>query len=413
MNNKIPAILVPALTGKFGDWRYYQLILKVEDFARNVGSKEHPQFRIKSVDEVEEIYSEKGIGYLLQRTYDIKRLKPIKNYILKQSDRYLNNLTVGIFGGSPDWLNVEIKSDNHADFDLESISKQLGFIKLDGSESIFVLDGQHRLKGLRAAYAENPEKIAKEEVVCTLIIHRDSKEGRVRTRRMFSTINRHAKPVSMGENILLDEDDVSSIVVRSLVEEYRIFKNKKVVALVKGGNISKGILEYFTTVVTLWTINEKIICHAEMYPEVEGKLVRVRPSDTKINEQKQRVFSYWNLFFKIYPDALKFINDNLENRKNYRNSGGPFYLRPIAQIAIFEILTSFETLEDEIILRLKKIPIQLEDVFWHYILWNPHKSTMNSNRSIARNYIRYQIGAELKPKELENLSIAFKKIQET
>lgn len=202
---------------------------------------------------------------------------------------------------------------------------------------------------------------------------------------------------------------MSSILVRDLIETYKYFKYKEVIALVKGGNISKGDQDMFTTVVTLWNINEKIIDHNKIYPKSGGKLIRIRPSDNKIKEQRREVVKYWDKFFKLFPSVTKFINDSKENRKTYRVGGGNFLLRPIAQKSIFEIMILFEDLTDPMLNKLKKLPLKLNNKFWHYILWEPHKSTMLFNKSLVVNYIKYNIGIELKKKELEILSKSYKK----
>ncbi|MGM0934731.1 MAG: DGQHR domain-containing protein [Bacteroidota bacterium] len=403
-------IIVPALTGKFGEWRYYQLILKVKDLVQNFGTEISPNYRVKAVEEVEEIYSQKGVSKLLQRAFDPKRLEPMKNYILKQPDKYLNNLTIGIFGGNPDWYPMDISDSTKLNSEkLENLEKQIGFIELKGTETLFVLDGQHRLKGLRKAFAEKPKKIENDQIVCTLIIHHPNEKGRIRTRRLFSTINRHAKPVSKGENILLDEDDVSAIIVRKLIEEYKLFKNKAIIALSKGGNITAGTLSKFSTVVTLYEINEKLINHKEIYPKGEdGKIVRIRPIEKIIDKQKLIIFKYWNKFFELFPGAVQFIEDSKENRIKYRAYGGDFSLRPIAQWAIFEIIIACEE-ERVSIDRLKKLPRDVSNPFWHHILWNPFKEGMLFNRSLIRNYIKYNIGLNLKSKELERLENGYKK----
>ncbi len=408
MENKI---IVPALTGKFGEWRYYQLILTVKDLVENFGTELEPNYRVKAVEEVAEIYSQKGVSRLLQRAFDPKRLEPIKNYILKQPDKYINNLTIGIFGGSPDWFPVNLSDSKKAKPDyLEKIEKQLGFIELKGTETLFVLDGQHRLKGLRKAYSENSQKIGQDEVVCTLIIHHSDQKGRIRTRRLFSTINRHAKPVSKGENILLDEDDASAILVRHLIEDYKFFQNKEIIALSKGGNITSGNYSKFSTVVTLYEINERIIDHTDIYPKGEdNKIVRIRPSEKDLNLQHKRVFKYWDKFFELFPSALQFIKDTKSNRLKYRISGGDFTLRPIAQLALIEVILACEEVDYNKIKNLKRLPQNLTDSFWHHILWNPFKEGMLFNRSLIRNYIKYNIGLKIKPSELERLKNGYRK----
>jgi len=410
MIEKERRIIVPALTGKFGNWRYYQLILKVKELVSNFGSEEKPDYRVKAVEEVEEIYSKSSVSKWLQRAFDPRRLDPIKNYILKQPDKYLNNLTLAIFGGSPKWFSMNLfgKVDFKSKDNFQDIEKKIGFIELKGTETLFVLDGQHRLKGLRKAYQENPSKIQDEEIVCTLIIHIATSEGRIRTRRLFSTVNRQAKPVSTGENILLDEDDASAIIVRELIENYKHFKSKEIIALAKSGNITKGDYSKFSTVMTLSDINDTLIEHDKIYPKIGKTILKIRPLDKDIKTQTKRVFDYWDKFFLLFPSALKFINDTEENRVKYREDGGNFILRPIAQIAIIEVIIACE--EESVNLRkFKKLPLDLNDKFWHYILWDPYKNNMLFNRGLVRNYIKYNLKLNLKPSELSSLKELYKK----
>lgn len=44
-----------------------------------------------------------------------------------------------------------------------------------------------------------------------------------RSRRLFSTLNRYAKPVSMRDIIALDEDDVVAIASRDLIDTHPLF----------------------------------------------------------------------------------------------------------------------------------------------------------------------------------------------
>jgi len=50
----------------------------------------------------------------------------------------------------------------------------------------------------------------------------------MRTRRLFTTLNKTAKAVTKGEIIALDEDDVMAIVVRNLVENHPHFTEQRV-----------------------------------------------------------------------------------------------------------------------------------------------------------------------------------------
>lgn len=412
----INGLYLPAITGQFANWRYYQVVMKAGDIVKNLGNGKDPNYRIKTVTEVEVIYSRKGVNNLLQRAFDPKRLNPIKKYLLEQPDKYINNLTVAIFEGDPEWLPVDLR--NMAGIDIkdedyfEELGKTFGIIHLTGSETLFVLDGQHRLKGLRAASKESNE-LTNEEIAITLITHVDTPKGIKRTRRLFATINRHAKPVSEGENILLDEDDVSAIIVRRLIEEYKLFRGRNVIAQNKTANLKKSDVRKFSTVISLWNVNEILIDHSKLYPIKlsKTKYLKVRPvNEGFIDEEKEKVFRYWNTFFELFPKAKKFILEHENSKKDYRSNGGPFYLRPIGQevIAIVYKTLSNSTHKSKIH-NLSKIEVQLKSSFWNYVLWNPYKGTMINNKTYASNYLLYHFGFPLQSKQLSNLKENYKK----
>jgi DNA sulfur modification protein DndB len=275
-------LLLPGLSGTFSNWTYFQVMFTVNDLVD----------RVKSVEEVEIIHSGK-VSNMLQRAFDPKRLEPITQYLLNQTDSYVNNMTVAIFGGNPEWLNIDIKStmlESEMEQEmLDTISDNIGLVKLDGQETLFVLDGQHRLKALRVALEEKPE-IGAEQISVTIIGHLNTDDGIKRTRRLFTTINRYAKPVSEGENILLDEDDASAILVRKLIEYYPKFtyhdatgKPNSIIAFNKTANLKSSDKDKFTTVISLWNVNELILDNDSLYPyKIRRNYVRIRPTDEVI-----------------------------------------------------------------------------------------------------------------------------------
>ncbi len=409
------AIYLPSITGQFGHWRYYQIIMSVKNIAEIQGYDKNkaPIYRIKTVDEVEEIYS-KNMNEMLQRVFSEDRLEPIKNYLIKQDDKYINNLTVAIFGGEPEWIPIGLKStsadiiENEEAF--EEVSKAFGVIRFIGEEILFVLDGQHRVKGLREALQHDP-KIGNAEISITLISHTPTKIGKERTRRLFTTVNRYAKPVSAGESILLDEDDLSAIIARTTVEEYEKLKGKNLIALNKEANlVFPRDDDKFTTITTLWTINEKLI-DTNVYPAYDGpkkNLVRVRPADEVIEKVKKEVFSYWDLFFKTFPKANAFVLDPL---KNVRGKTEPFSLRPIGQTIFNKFYLKVQSSKSSDITDIRKIPDDLKNEFWHYVLWNPISDTLTGTESYARNYMYYHLGYSLTKAETSKLLEDYRKFR--
>lgn len=102
---------------------------------------------------------------------------------------------MGTYGGSPTWYELAIKND---DDELESrpdyIEGTIGILKLNGSEVLFAIDGQHRVAGIIEAVDSKTE--LGDEEVCVIFLkgvtgeHRmDDPEGFERTRRLFTKLN--------------------------------------------------------------------------------------------------------------------------------------------------------------------------------------------------------------------------------
>lgn len=402
-------IFLPSLTGKFADWQYFQAIIKVSDLVDRNVTKEKTDYRFKTVDEVEEIYSSE-INEMLQRVFDEKRLEPMKNYLVKQNDKYVNNLTIAIYGGNPEWLSLGLRNLHHDSIDNESverISNSMGIISLNGEEVLFVLDGQHRLKGLREA-VKYDVKLLDEDIAITLITHIPDTEGKQRTRRLFTTVNRYAKPVSLGESILLDEDDLSAIITRNLISEHPVISYRKTIALNKTADLKlPKDNSMLSTTICLYRIVEILIGeeNKKIYPSYSGSssnLVRVRPTDEIIEKYNKVIFEYWNLFFALFNNAEKFVK---MNDKDFRKTNGDFYfLRPIGQQIIFSVIKELKKKKlDSVIENISKFPELINDKFWYYILFNPFSNNIINNQGNAKNYMLYHLGYSLTKIQIFNL----------
>lgn len=403
------SLFLPAITGKYGRWRYYQIIMRVKDIVANLsGDRDAPKYRIRTFEEVEEIYSV-NINEMLQRVFDPKRLAPIRDYLLRQPQRYINNLTVVIYGGDPEWLPMDVApvsqqpETEDPENSLAEITKDFGIIKLTEEEVLFALDGQHRLKGLRAAVAAR-RSLGNDQIAITLLSHESTPAGKERTRRLFTTLNRYAKPVSLGENILLDEDDVSAIVVRQLIQKYGAFRNRDLIAFSKTADLKLPTdAEKFSTVVALYNINEMLL-DKSVYPQFEGprgNLVRVRPSDATIDRERQKVWTFWNSFFRTFPQARQFVS---RPTATARNRGGPLSLRPIGQQLFAEYYIVARSTPGFPFNRINRVPDELANPFWRKVLYNPTTGTMLKNASYARSYLFFQLGIPLTGSERRRLT---------
>ena len=115
-------------------------------------------------------------------------------------------------------------------------------MEFSGQEKIFPVDGQHRVEGIRAALLEK-EDLGSETISVMLIGHQNTAEGREKSRRIFSTLNRYVKPVRLGDIIALDEP-TSHLDIGSQATIFKLLKmlnekyNKTIITTVHDLNLA-------------------------------------------------------------------------------------------------------------------------------------------------------------------------------
>jgi DNA sulfur modification protein DndB len=213
---------LPCLKGRIGDWFYYSSTMPFSEIAK----------RVKLPKEIDKRYEDPTLklGEWIQRDIGTKRIEPIAQYLSNQKERFFNSIVLGIYDGEPSWQEFDIKiaktteKSELSEKDLQHFSETFGILRLSGSESIFAIDGQHRIMGIRKAIVDKPKEFIYDEVSVIFIAHRTDEGGIKRTRRLFSTLNRYAKPVNKGEIIALSEDDNCAIITRMLIEKNKYLK---------------------------------------------------------------------------------------------------------------------------------------------------------------------------------------------
>jgi len=210
------AIDIPAIRGTIGKLTFYTATFSFKQIEE----------RVKPADD--ELHTSSSLREQLQRALTDNH-KSITEYILKQNEHFFNALVLAMYDGDPTWNELEFEYNNNS-------YHSMGFLHLNGEERIFPVDGQHRVEGIKGALKENP-KLNDEKITVIFIGHHNDKEGKEKTRRIFSTLNRYAKPVKLGDIIALDEDDTVAIVTRNLLESYPLFIKDNVKADIKGSKL--------------------------------------------------------------------------------------------------------------------------------------------------------------------------------
>lgn len=199
MSNKT---LIPAFKAEVGDWQYFLCLMKYAEVARSI------QFAY-------ELGGNKDLATMIQRGIS-ERTNEIREYLLHNEHRFLGSLVVAAVGGHPEYIEVDMVDSEGL---LSGVDREFGVLTFDGSHQFFALDGQHRLRAIKDAIIKDPN-LASEDIGVIVVPHYDDTKGRQRTRRLFTNINRNAKPTSVSENIALDEDDGFAIETRRFLEDH-------------------------------------------------------------------------------------------------------------------------------------------------------------------------------------------------
>ncbi len=303
---------IHALRGTVGNWVVYPSLMTAKQIAARV---------LKSKD----IRESKELDDYLQR--DLKpRVKKIVTYLARRESHFFNSLLLGIFDAPPNWLEFDLSkaSERLGITDLSDSEQSMGLLVFSGKEKIFAIDGQHRADAIRQAFELHKEKVEDDQYPVLFLGHVDTKEGRVRTKRLFCDINIHAVTVSKGDRVIINEDDLSAIVTRRTFSEYHPFKREKWVAVTeKPEQLEIEGSEPFTNLLALYSVTQKL---RRLFRSVPG----VAECDEKnVLAFKQVVFAFWD--FMIKHDASLhglFVRGNVSPAKE-REKNRNLLFRPI------------------------------------------------------------------------------------
>lgn len=379
-------LILPALRANMGDWTYYITSMSLMELSRRVTTA--------SV-----VHESESLDKMIQRSRS-PRADDIADYLLSQPQRLFGTLVVGVYGGEPEWLEVAIEERSRPwEGDGGRLVGAIGLLRLAGSEQLFALDGQHRLLGTERALRRDPS-LGAEEVAVVFVGHSNDAAGLERTRRLFSTLNRYAKPVSKSEIIALDEDDASAIVTRRLIDVHPLFRDR--VALGKTKAVAQRDRRNVTSVVALYDCVEMILKSKSAWHQKDK---RFRPSEAKLNEYTRHCVEYWDVVIGENDVLETYLATATESRpaEPFRGTwGGHLLFRPIGILAHTWAATALCVNEGmtirTAIRRLSAVPMQLNDAPWAGVLWdveNHRMRTAKEGQRVAKWIMYYATGGTL------------------
>lgn len=324
--------LYPALRAHMGDWTYYIVKMRMREVAAEVkfGSEVHNDFTLDQA---------------IQRMISESRVKKeIVTYLTGRKDRFFASLVVAAIGGSPKFYPVSVADDPQFEIlaDEESIEQSFGVLRFSGSQSYYALDGQHRLKAIKTLLqpddeserVEPPKGFENEEISVLMVIRpaeATHEEWLSSYRRLFSSLNRYAKPTDRDTNIIMDEDDIFAILTRRLIGNHDFFKapGRHVDSLriqTKGRPLSEGT-SYFTSLQQLYDLNTTLLTTplrvnlgwgpGEEKVDNVNLFKRFRPSESYIDDLFEELKLYWDAIIAAVPD----LQLNPSDARNHQADG--------------------------------------------------------------------------------------------
>ena len=403
------ALNIPAIRGILGDIVYYTSSFTFKQIAE----------RVKKIDQ--ELHTSTSLKDQLQRSLT-KNYESITDYILSQKEHFFNALVLAVYDGDPVWNEIEVgfKGEDYYN---------MGFLRLNGEEKIFPVDGQHRVEGIKDAIKKSPE-LEDETIAVILIGHHKDKEGMEKTRRIFSTLNRYAKPVSTGDIIALDEDDTVAIVTRNMLESFPLFMNENISDEKKTKAIAEKDTKSFTSLIKLYETNKIVYKYYTSFrdntkrihssTEID-KFLKFRPKQEGIDDFEKYLTEFWELFINSFEGMKEYVaSTEKDAAAKYRNreNGGLLYFRPVALpqlvTAILETCFRFKVTLADSMSAYSQLEMCISKAPWVKVLWDAESRTMiMKNKTLVRPLLMFMYDRSvLNAKELESLRIRYAKVLE-
>ena len=195
------ATYVPAIRARIGVTDYFVSVMTLGEAAR----------MIDYAEDVDGWTSETPPELKMQRKLNVKRVeKEMVPYLVANDDHFYSALTVEVRTAS---------RDRETGLDFQSTAQfpggiEFGQLTLDGTESLYALDGQHRLKSIEFAIRQRPE-LAGEHIALILVPFGDI----AKSQTLFSDLNRNAKTPSKSISLLFAHRDPHARIAKRVAEE--------------------------------------------------------------------------------------------------------------------------------------------------------------------------------------------------
>lgn len=374
-------LIFPCLRGVIGDWVYYSTLMTAEQIS-------------KSIRTAKQIREAKSLEDFLQRKLKERKYK-IANYLLGEKTHFFNSIIAGVFGGIPDWYEFDLNKNDQLMQEIENpeyIEMSMGILKFTGDEKIFAVDGQHRVEAIKIALEQDKSKpngrvLNDDQYSVIFIAHIDDDKGKKRTRKLFSDINKRAVPVSLGDKVIIDEEDLSAIVARRIYAKYPHFQSGKIISLTENARLEDNDYINFTNLLALYTVNQKLRSLHRKAKNVDSLSEANIAGFTKVA---------WK-FYDFVIENIKEYNDFFISKKlalqKLRRNNSHLLFRPIGLILLARLYVYFAKTQKLQYLRsnINKIDFNLPGKHFDKVVWNNGKMEAKS----ANQVLAYELSLYL------------------
>jgi len=264
-----------------------------------------------------------------QRILNKSRIPEMSNYILQNPTSYVfSALTASVDG----------------ELSFESSDKEnnaLGILSISMSSKLIINDGQHRRAAIEAALKKNPN--LKYEHISMVLYH---DIGLKRSQQMFSDLNRFAIRPTQSLNILYDNRDYLSLIVKDVIDAIPEFNDL----------IDKEHTSIPNRSIALFTLSA-------LY---RGTSSLLKGLDLSTSEQRSFATEYWRIVYNNMPEWKSVSTHKIKSSIIRKNSLSPLSItiKAIGEIGN-ELFCTDEKSVYNIIERLSLIDWQKSNPSWN------------------------------------------------
>ncbi len=291
--------IYPAIRARMGDHHYYITRMRMRDVANEISI-------------ASDLWTDRTLSDAMQREVNESRVKhELVHFLARRDDRFFSSLVVAAVGGEPSWTPIPSRHGKDNAF---------GELAFESDPDYYALDGQHRLRAVKELLDDPgsaPKGFANEQLSVIVVLPPKGVADRIwvrRYRRLFTSLNRYAKPTDRDTNIIMDEDDRFAIVTRQLISEHPFFKapadeSESFRVLTKGKNLKSGA-PHFTSLQTLYDMNTELLKDRETLrqrgtPREWKSFLSYRPADAVIEKTYADLNRIWDALLAALPDLRK------------------------------------------------------------------------------------------------------------